>query len=81
MTIQLKKFDIKSLFEDEDKIPNIMIIGRRSTGKTVLINDILDNYQYTNGTVISSNINNIHIYKKNTESPDIHIYKHMNTNS
>jgi hypothetical protein len=26
MTIQLKKFDIKSLFEDEDKIPNIMII-------------------------------------------------------
>jgi hypothetical protein len=82
MSIQIKQFDIKSLFEDKNKIPTIMIIGRRDTGKTSLINDILDNYQYTNGTIISSSNNNIHIYKKNIpESPDIHIYKHIHNNS
>jgi len=45
----IKKFDIKSLFETE---PTIIIIGRRETGKTVLVCDILDHYtkKQENGT-------------------------------
>ena len=39
MTLQLKKFDMKSIsFKPQDQIPGpvIVMIGRRDTGKTLL---------------------------------------------
>lgn len=41
---QIKKFDITLLFDVE---PTIIIIGRRETGKSVLVCDILDHYTKT----------------------------------
>lgn len=66
---QIKQFDIKSLFETK---PTIVIIGRRSTGKTVLVCDILDHYTKTpvNGTVITCTDRDF--YNKYTQSSFIH---------
>lgn len=64
---QIKQFDIKSLFETK---PTIVIIGRRSTGKTVLVCDILDHTKNPeNGTVISTDRD---FYNKYTQSSFIH---------
>ena len=43
-TLNLKKLDITSLF-NRGRTPTIIIIGRRSKGKTTLIADILNNYK------------------------------------
>ena len=59
-TLLLKKFDIKTF--QCDCAHNIIIIGRRSTGRSVLIRDVLYNYQKnktTNGTIITQS------YEKN----------------
>lgn len=90
----LNKFDIKTLFNfpppEMDK-PIIFIIGRRATGKTLLICDIL--YHYTknqeNGTVITStdrdvyreSIPNSHIHEQYNPSIIENIVKQPNKNS
>ena len=59
-TLLLKQFDIKTF--QGDLAHNIFIIGRRSTGKSILIRDLLYNYQKnktTNGTIVTQS------YEKN----------------
>ena len=56
MTLELKKFDIKSISfrPDENKGPVIVLIGRRDTGKSYLVRDLLYYHQdIPIGTVIS----------------------------
>ena len=56
MTLDLKKFDMKliSFRPDENKGPVIVLIGRRDTGKSYLVKDILYYHQdIPIGTVIS----------------------------
>ena len=56
MTLELKKFEMRSISfkPDENKGPVIVLIGRRDTGKSFLVRDLL--YYHQNiplGTVIS----------------------------
>ena len=56
MTLQLKKFDMRSITfrPNESKGPVIVLIGRRDTGKTFLVKDLLYFHQdIPIGTVIS----------------------------
>jgi hypothetical protein len=56
MTLELKKFDMKkiSFKPDENKGPVIVLIGRRDTGKSYLVRDLLYYHQdIPIGTVIS----------------------------
>tara|TARA_A100001011_G_scaffold377230_1_gene440634 strand:- start:132 stop:968 length:837 start_codon:yes stop_codon:yes gene_type:complete len=56
MTLQLKKFDMKSISfkPDENKGPVVVLIGRRDTGKSFLVRDLLYYHQdIPIGTVIS----------------------------
>jgi len=56
MTLELKKFDMRSISfkPDENKGPVIVMIGRRDTGKSYLVRDLLFHHQdIPIGTVIS----------------------------
>jgi hypothetical protein len=56
MTLELKKFDMRSITfkPDENKGPVIVMIGRRDTGKSFLVRDLLFHHQdIPVGTVIS----------------------------
>jgi len=56
MTLELKKFDMKNISfrPDENKGPVIVLIGRRDTGKSYLVQDLLYYHQdIPIGTVIS----------------------------
>ena len=56
MTLELKKFDMKTISfkPNESKGPVIVLIGRRDTGKSYLVRDLLYNHQdIPIGTVIS----------------------------
>jgi len=56
MTLELKKFDMRhiSFKPDENKGPVVVLIGRRDTGKSYLVRDLLYNHQdIPIGTVIS----------------------------
>ena len=57
MTLQLKKFDMKSISfkPDENKGPVVVLIGRRDTGKSFLVRDLLlfHHQDIPIGTVIS----------------------------
>ena len=56
MTLQLKKFDMKNISfrPDENKGPVVVLIGRRDTGKSFLVRDLLFYHQdIPIGTVIS----------------------------
>ena len=56
MTLELKKFDMKNISfrPDENKGPVIVLIGRRDTGKSYLVRDLLYYHQdIPLGTVIS----------------------------
>ena len=56
MTLELKKFDMRHITfkPDENKGPVIVLIGRRETGKSFLVRDLLFYHQdIPIGTVIS----------------------------
>jgi hypothetical protein len=56
MTLELKKFDMKRItfLKDENKGPVIVLIGRRDTGKSYLVRDLLFHHRdIPVGTVIS----------------------------
>ena len=56
MTLELKKFDMRyiSFKADETKGPVVVLIGRRDTGKSFLVRDLLFHHQNIPiGTVIS----------------------------
>ena len=47
MTLELKKFDMRhiSFRPDENKGPVVVLIGRRDTGKSYLVRDLLFYHQ------------------------------------
>jgi len=56
MTLELKKFDMKTITfkPDENKGPVIVMIGRRDTGKSFLVRDLLYHHRdIPIGTVMS----------------------------
>ena len=56
MTLSLKRFDMRSIQfrADENKGPVVVLIGRRDTGKSFLVRDLLYHHQdIPIGTVIS----------------------------
>ncbi len=56
MNLELRKFDMKSITfrPDENKGPVVVFIGRRDTGKSFLVRDLLFHHQdIPIGTVIS----------------------------
>ena len=56
MTLELKKFDMKRItfLKEENKGPVVVLIGRRDTGKSYLVRDLLFHHRdIPVGTVIS----------------------------
>jgi|UniRef100_A0A6C0JB44 hypothetical protein len=80
MSLELKKFDMKNISfkADENKGPVIVLIGRRDTGKSFLVRDLL--YYQQNipiGTVISGTEEGNGFYS--THVPKIFIHNEYNT--
>jgi len=80
MTLELKKFDMRSIeFKpDENKGPVIVLIGRRDTGKSYLVRDVLYYHQdIPIGTVISGTEAGNGFYAKHV--PKLFIHDEYNT--
>lgn len=80
MTLELKKFDMRSITFDprENKGPVIVLIGRRDTGKTFLVKDLLYHHQdIPIGTVISGTEAGNGFYGKLV--PKLFIHEEYNT--
>ena len=80
MTLELTKFDMKSIvFKSNDKKgPVICLIGKRDTGKTVLVTDLLYHHQgIPIGTVISGTEEGNGFY--GTIIPKLFIHNEYNT--
>ena len=80
MTLQLKKFDMKmiSFKSDENKGPVVVLIGRRDTGKSFLVRDLLYYHQdIPIGTVISGTEEGNGFYA--THVPKLFIHDEYNT--
>ena len=80
MTLNLKKFDMKRItfLKTENKGPVIVLIGRRDTGKSFLVNDLL--YHHVDipiGTVISGTEAGNGFYSKHV--PKLFIHNEYNT--
>ena len=80
MTLELKKFDMRkiSFKPDENKGPVIVLIGRRDTGKSFLVRDLLYYQQdIPIGTVISGTEEGNGFYGKHV--PKLFIHNEYNT--
>ena len=80
MTLELKKFDMRSITfrPDENKGPVIVMIGRRDTGKSFLVRDLLYHHQdIPIGTVISGTEAGNGFYSKHV--PKLFIHDEYNT--
>ena len=80
MNLELKKFDMKSISfkPNESKGPVIVLIGRRDTGKSFLVKDVLYHQQYIQiGTVISGTEEGNGFYGKLV--PKLFIHNEYNT--
>ena len=80
MTLELKKFDMRTIeFKpDENKGPVIVLIGRRDTGKSYLVRDVLYYHQdIPIGTVISGTEAGNGFYSKHV--PRLFIHDEYNT--
>jgi len=80
MTLELKKFDMRSITfkPDENKGPVIVLIGRRDTGKSYLVRDLLFYHQdIPIGTVISGTEAGNGFYS--THVPKLFIHEEYNT--
>jgi hypothetical protein len=80
MTLELKKFDMKRIVfnKDENKGPVIVLIGRRDTGKSFLVRDLLYYHQdIPIGTVISGTEEGNGFYSKMV--PKLFIHNEYNT--
>ena len=80
MTLELKKFDIKSISfrPDENKGPVVVLIGRRDTGKSFLVRDLLYYQQdIPIGTVISGTEAGNGFYSEHV--PKLFIHDEYNT--
>ena len=81
MTLQLKKFDMKTItfHPNENKGPVIVLIGRRDTGKSFLVRDLL--YFHKDipiGTVISGTEAGNGFYSSHV--PKLFIHDEYNSN-
>jgi hypothetical protein len=75
MTLELKKFDMKRIVfnKDENKGPVIVLIGRRDTGKSYLVRDLLYHQRDVPiGTVISGTESANHFYSDHITPVLIH---------
>ena len=80
MTLELKKFDMKTISfrPDENKGPVIVLIGRRDTGKSFLVRDLLYYHQdIPIGTVISGTEAGNGFYSEHV--PKLFIHEEYNT--
>src|SRR6056300_924619 len=80
MTLELKKFDMRliSFKPDENKGPVIVLIGRRDTGKSYLVRDLLFHHQdIPIGTVISGTEAGNGFYSAHV--PKLFIHEEYNT--
>tara|TARA_Y100000389_G_C17391312_1_gene480041 strand:+ start:118 stop:951 length:834 start_codon:yes stop_codon:yes gene_type:complete len=80
MTLQLKKFDMKNITfkPNENKGPVVVLIGRRDTGKSFLVRDLLYHHQNIPiGTVISGTEEGNGFYSKHV--PKLFIHNEYNT--
>lgn len=75
MTLELKKFNMRDITfrPDENKGPVVVLIGRRDTGKTYLVRDLLFYHQdIPIGTVISGTEAGNGFYKEHVPKLFIH---------
>jgi len=75
MTLELKKFNMRDITfrPDENKGPVVVLIGRRDTGKTYLVRDLLFYHQdIPIGTVISGTEASNGFYKEHVPKLFIH---------
>ena len=80
MTLELKKFDMRSISfkPNENKGPVVVLIGRRDTGKSFLVKDLLFNHQdIPIGTVISGTESGNNFYSDHV--PKLFIHDEYNT--
>jgi hypothetical protein len=80
MTLELKKFDMKNISfkPNENKGPVVVLIGRRDTGKSFLVRDLLHYHQdIPIGTVISGTEEGNGFYTKMV--PKLFIHNEYNT--
>tara|TARA_B100001758_G_scaffold239460_3_gene243818 strand:+ start:981 stop:1820 length:840 start_codon:yes stop_codon:yes gene_type:complete len=80
MTLELKKFDMRSISfkPNENKGPVVVLIGRRDTGKSFLVKDLLFNHQdIPIGTVISGTESGNNFYSEHV--PKLFIHDEYNT--
>ena len=80
MTLELRKFDMKSISfrPDENKGPVVVLIGRRDTGKSFLVRDLLYYHQdIPIGTVISGTEAGNGFYAEHV--PKLFIHEEYNT--
>ena len=80
MTLELKKFDMRwiTFKADENKGPVVVLIGRRDTGKTFLVRDLLFHHQdIPIGTVISGTEAGNGFYANHV--PKLFIHEEYNT--
>ena len=80
MTLELKKFDMKTISfkANENKGPVIVLIGRRDTGKSFLVRDLLfHNQDIPIGTVISGTEAGNQFYTNHV--PKLFIHEEYNT--
>ena len=80
MTLELKKFDIRNISfkPDENKGPVVVLIGRRDTGKSFLVRDLLYYHQdIPIGTVISGTEAGNGFYSEHV--PKLFIHDEYNT--
>jgi hypothetical protein len=80
MTLELKKFDMKTITfnPNESKAPVIILIGRRDTGKSFLVRDLLFFHQSVPiGTVISGTEAGNGFYSAHV--PKLFIHEEYNT--
>ena len=69
LDVSLRKFDINKMRDDS----NVIIIGKRETGKTYLTNDLLKNFSVPEGTIISpTEIITSSTYSKTVPQASIH---------
>jgi hypothetical protein len=81
MTLELKKFDMKRIVfsKDENKGPVIVLIGRRDTGKSFLVRDLLYHQRDVPiGTVISGTEGANQFYSNHV--PPVLIHSKFETN-
>ena len=80
MTLELKKFDMRNISfkPNENKGPVVVLIGRRDTGKSFLVKELLFNHQdIPIGTVISGTESGNNFYSDHV--PKLFIHDEYNT--